>query len=119
MVDCNLTRRDQIFRTADKAAKGSKPADGKRRWSKVQPPVRFPEELRCGQVRIGRVLVTGVKFLAREGKRRGDDHFKKEERTRTYRTWQEMWEHESRGRCTGRLTPQVQPWVDRRHGEVE
>ncbi|XP_054259342.1 uncharacterized protein LOC128984085 [Macrosteles quadrilineatus] len=38
---------------------------------------------------------------------------------RTFQMWQESWERETRGRWTARLIRQVQPWVERRHGEVD
>ncbi|XP_046681477.1 uncharacterized protein LOC124368247 [Homalodisca vitripennis] len=34
-----------------------------------------------------------------------------EERTRTYRQWQELWDQETRGRWTARLIPMVQLWT--------
>ncbi|XP_054272570.1 UDP-glycosyltransferase UGT5-like [Macrosteles quadrilineatus] len=67
--------------------------------------------------------VIPVKLLAVERKaiyrRRGEDEARTEERTRTYQLWQEGWEQETRGLWTRRLIQQVQPWVDRRYGEVD
>ncbi|XP_046688647.1 uncharacterized protein LOC124374485 [Homalodisca vitripennis] len=70
--------------------------------------------------------VIPVKLLAEERKaiyqRKGEigkERATSEERTRTYRQWQELWDQETRGRWTARLTPMVQLWVKRRHGEVD
>lgn len=41
-----------------------------------------------------------------------------EERACTMRKWQEAWNTEARGRWTARLVPQIGPWMDRGHGEV-
>ena len=70
--------------------------------------------------------VIPVKLLAGERKaiyqRQGEigkDAARAEERSRTYQQWQQSWERETRGRWTARLIKQVQPWVERRHGEVD
>ena len=67
--------------------------------------------------------VIPVKLLAVERKaiyqRRGEDQARTEERTRTYQLWQESWEQEIRGRWIRQLIQQVQPWVNRRYGEVD
>ncbi|XP_054283430.1 uncharacterized protein LOC129000490 [Macrosteles quadrilineatus] len=70
--------------------------------------------------------VIPVKLLAAERKAIyqrqgyiGKDAARTEERSRTFQMWQESWERETRGRWTARLIRQVQPWVERRHGEVD
>lgn len=170
MVDSKLTWRDQIFRTADKAAKWVQslsrlmanvggPRSSKRRlmMSAVQSALLYGAEVwaealakEVYRARLGRVqrqaalrvasayrtvsepavlVVAGVipvKLLAEERKaiyhRKGEadkDTVRREERARTYRRWQEMWENDNRGRWTASLIPQVQPWVERRFGEVD
>lgn len=42
----------------------------------------------------------------------------REERARTISKWQESWSRESTGRWTARLVPQIEPWISRKHGEV-
>lgn len=41
-----------------------------------------------------------------------------EERARTMGKWQESWDNEPKGRWTARLLPRIEPWVSRKHGEV-
>uniref|UniRef100_A0A1B6J232 Reverse transcriptase zinc-binding domain-containing protein n=1 Tax=Homalodisca liturata TaxID=320908 RepID=A0A1B6J232_9HEMI len=70
--------------------------------------------------------VIPVKLLAGERKaiyqRQGEigkDAARSEERARTFQQWQHSWEHETRGRWTARLIEQVQPCVERQHGEMD
>lgn len=42
-----------------------------------------------------------------------------EERTRTIEEWQTRWTTNAQGRWTHRLIPEVGPWKDRKHGEVD
>ena len=169
MVDNKLSWRDQIFRTADKAAKVVShlsmlmanvggPRSSRRRlmMSTVQSVLLYGAEVWSDaldkefyRLRLARVqrqaalrvcsayrtvsepavlVVAGVipvKLLAGERKaiyrRQGDigkDAARSEERSRTFQQWQHSWEHDTRGRWTARLIKQVQPWLERRHGEV-
>lgn len=43
---------------------------------------------------------------------------RREERLETYTTWQREWESATAGRWTYQLIPNVQKWVERRHGQV-
>jgi len=170
MVDNKLSWRDQIFRTADKAAKVVShlsmlmanvggPRSSRRRlmMSTVQSVLLYGAEVWSDaldkefyRLRLARVqrqaalrvcsayrtvsepavlVVAGVipvKLLAGERKaiyrRQGDigkDAARSEERSRTFQQWQHSWEHDNRGRWTARLIKQVQPWLERRHGEVD
>ncbi|XP_046666484.1 uncharacterized protein LOC124358233 [Homalodisca vitripennis] len=49
----------------------------------------------------------------------GKDTARTEERSRTYQQWQNSWQQDARGRWTARLIKQIQPWVERRHGEFQ
>ncbi|XP_046662935.1 uncharacterized protein LOC124355826 [Homalodisca vitripennis] len=49
----------------------------------------------------------------------GKDTARTEERSRKYQQWQNSWQKDTRGRWTARLIKQIQPWVERRHGEVD
>ncbi|CAB0044424.1 unnamed protein product, partial [Trichogramma brassicae] len=41
-----------------------------------------------------------------------------EERARTIEKWQSQWARSTKGRWTHRLIPNIIPWIERRHGEV-
>lgn len=41
-----------------------------------------------------------------------------EARDLTVRKWQRAWEEETRGRWTAKLIPTIEPWLNRKHGEV-
>ncbi|XP_046685125.1 uncharacterized protein LOC124370866 [Homalodisca vitripennis] len=70
--------------------------------------------------------VIPIKLLAGERKaiyqRQGEigkDTARTEERSRTYQQWQNSWQQDARGRWTARLIKEIQPLVERRHGEVD
>lgn len=42
-----------------------------------------------------------------------------DERSRTIERWQSSWHNETKGRWTARLIPEIRPWMDRAHGEVD
>ena len=42
----------------------------------------------------------------------------KEARKETLRIWQQTWEQESRGKWTRTLIKNIEPWVNRKHGEL-
>lgn len=75
------------------------------------------------------LVLTGVipiHLMASERKRifdrREEDNrsrIAKEEREHTMDSWQELWTAEHRGRWTARLVPNIQTWMDRKHGEVD
>ena len=43
---------------------------------------------------------------------------KNEERAKTMEEWQDQWSRSTKGRWTNRLIPNISPWIERRHGEV-
>ncbi|CAB0044364.1 unnamed protein product [Trichogramma brassicae] len=42
-----------------------------------------------------------------------------EERAKTIEEWQAQWTRSRKGRWTHRLIPNITPWIERRHGEVD
>lgn len=63
-----------------------------------------------------------IELIAEERHRsynRADRIPRTEERRRTIEIWQQRWDTTSKGRWTHRLIPRIQPWVDRKHGEVD
>lgn len=44
---------------------------------------------------------------------------KKEERQRSVEAWQRRWDASKKGRWTHRLVPNIEAWVDRRHGDLD
>ena len=46
------------------------------------------------------------------------ENAKSEERTLTVEKWQAQWASSTKGRWTHRLIPEIIPWIERRHGEL-
>ncbi len=44
---------------------------------------------------------------------------KREERTKSITLWQQRWQTSSKGRWTHRLIPDIRPWIDRQHGDLD
>lgn len=49
----------------------------------------------------------------------GGETARREARNQMMESWQRAWEQEERGRWTRRLIKQVQPWMERKHGEID
>jgi len=59
-------------------------------------------------------------LLAQERKKIFEDgrDISSQARIETIQEWQQRWQGETRGRWTAEVIPEVQPWIERKHGEI-